>query len=462
MKREKYIPTIIAIFILLLAIAGGVILIRKGSRLFTRASQGIIPREMKITNVTDNSFSVSWITDEETIGFIQYGQGENDLSFTEVDDRDQVLGSQNSFFTHHVTLRGLNPATTYFFKINSGGRIFDNGGKSYEIKTGPVINEAPPDNDVAYGAVVGQDGSPAQGAIVYFYLAGAFPLSTITKNSGNWVIPLSLARSEDLSSWASYDKEASVEEIFVQGGPLGVSTAMAVTKYDSPLPLITLGQNFDFRQPLLTPTPTSVSSSSLPSSGFSVGNFPTAVPSLNIINPSQGETINTLTPEILGTGPGGETLEIIIESPETIRGEVVISSDGSWRWTPPTNLSPGEHKVTVSLANGQKITHSFTVLAAGDENTPSFTASPSGSLIPTPTPTSVPTPKINQTPTPTLTPTPTFLPEKTPTPIIRTSVPSTESGMPKSGNLLPTLLFIIIGGGFIMLGVINRFLGKRL
>jgi hypothetical protein len=34
--------------------------------------------------------------------------------------------------------------------------------------------------------------------------------------------------------------------------------------------------------------------------------------------------------------------------------------------------------------------------------------------------------------------------------------------MPKSGNLLPTLLFIIIGGGFIMLGVINRFLGKRL
>jgi len=448
MKKEKRIPTIVAFLILILGIVGGIFLIKNSSGWFTRASPEITPKEVKITNITENSFTVSWITDSQTSGFIKYGT-EKEIPFTAQDDRDQLSGSQGNFFTHHVTLKGLIPSTNYFFKVSSGGKLFDNNGQLYEVRTAPTLQSSIRESDVAYGTILKQDGSPAEGIIVYLTLANAYPLSTLTRSSGNWVIPLNLARSIDLSSWATYDKEASVEEIFAQGGPVGTSTAISVTKNDNPLPPITLGGNFDFRQVLPSPTPTPTFSSTSFTSGFSLENFPTPTPVLKIINPSQGEEVSASRPEIFGTGPGGETLTIVVESPETIQGKVVISSDGSWRWTPPTNLSPGPHTVTVSLPNGQRVSHSFVVFAAGDGDTPSFTASPSATLAPTPT--------LTPTPIPTEVPTPIL----TPTPPIRSSLPSTEMGVPQSGYLTPTFLFFTMGVVLIFLGILNNIFLRR-
>lgn len=78
--------------------------------------------------------------------------------------------------------------------------------------------------------------------IVYLSLVNAGQLSALTRSSGAWAIPLNLARKEDLSSWAQYDKEASLIEIFVQGGNKGVATAITTTRNDSPVPSITLGK----------------------------------------------------------------------------------------------------------------------------------------------------------------------------------------------------------------------------
>jgi len=451
MRKEKRIPTIIALLILILGIVGGIFLIKNTSRWFAGANPEIIPKEVKITNITENSFTISWITDAQVPGFVKYGTDE-EIAFTAQDDRDQLSGNQGSFFTHHVTVKGLTPSTNYFFKISSGGKLFDNNGQLYQVSTGPTIQGPSRESDVAYGTILKQDGSPAEGVIVYLTLTNASPLSTITRSSGNWVIPLNLARSTDLSSWLIYDKEASVEEIFVQGGPAGTATAISVTKNDSPLPPITLGGNFDFRQALPSPTPTPTLSPTSSTSGFSVEKFATPTPVLKIINPSQGEEVNTFTPEIFGTGPSGERLTIVVESPETIQGEVVISPDGRWRWTPPKNLSPGQHTVTVSLPNGQRVSHSFVVLAAGEENTPSFTSSPSATLAPTPT----------LTPTPTVTPTEVPTPTLTPTPAIRSSLPSTEGGIPRSGNLTPTFLFFTMGLSLILLGILSKSLWKRI
>ena len=439
MKRNRRIPTILALFLLLIGVISGVILIKNAPRWLAGASQEITPKQVKITNVSENSFAVSWITDEQTNGFIQYGTG-GELSFTAADDRDQLSGGQGKFFTHHVTVRSLTPATNYFFKINSGGKTFDDNGQPYQIKTAPTIQGAMPDSDIAYGTILKQDGSPAEGVIVYLSLANAAPLSTLTKASGSWVIPLNLARLPDLSSWANYDKEASVEEIFVQGGAAGTATAIAVTKNDSPLPTITLGGNFDFRQALLSPTPTPTQASS--GSRFSVENLSPPTLPLQIINPSSGEKVSTSTPEILGTGPAGEVLTITINSPETFTAQVTINEDGSWSWTPPTNLSPGEHTVTVSLADGRKITRSFTVLAAGSSDLPSFTATPSATITPSPTPIPSPTP--------------------TATPVARAAMPSTEAGVPESGYLTPTFLFFILGTALMFLGILSNILLRRI
>ena len=446
MKKDRRIPTILGLFLLFIGVFTGVILVRNASRWLVGAKPEITPKQIKITNITDSSFTVSWITDEQTAGFVQYGTG-GELSLTALDDRDQLSGQQGKFWTHHITLKNLKPATNYFFKINSGGKTFDNNGQPYQVLTAPTIGGTMPPNDVAYGTITKQDGSPAEGIIVYLSLANATPLSTLTKASGSWVIPLNLARSADLSSWVVYDKEASVEEIFVQGGPAGTATAVAVTKYDSPLPTITLGSNFDFRKAPSQPTPTSGQSSS--SSRFSVEEGVPPSASLTIINPSEGEKVSTSIPEFLGTGPAGESLTITVNSPETLTSQVTINEDGTWSWVPPSGLSPGQHTVTASLADGRKITRSFTVLAAGSSDLPSFTASPSATITPTITPTPTPTPLPSLTPTPTSTTS------------ARVSHPSTEGGIPRPGNLTPTFLFSIMGGGLIILGILSNILLRK-
>lgn len=463
MKKIRRLPTILGLLVLFLAIMGGIILIQQGSSFLLRASPEIIPQQVKMTNITDNGFAISWITDDQTPGFVKYGPDVN-LAAVSTDDRDQLSGKTGSFFTHHVTLKNLNPATNYYFKIGSGKKLFDNNGQPYQLKTAPALQIASPSNDVAYGIVVDENDLPAQGIIVYLSLANAAPLSTLTKSSGNWAIPLNLARSSDLSSYAPYDQEASVEEIFAQGGSAGTATVIATTKYDSPLSKITLGQSFDFRKTAEagfeasekpeSPAETQAGSKFDPQ--MTAASPPASEPAkLEIINPEPNETVNTSQPEIIGRGPINADLSIILESPASYSDTVQIDSQGNWHWSPPAALEAGEHTITVSYF-GQKISRTFIVLAAETSDLPALTASPSGTITPSPSPSPTSSPAVSPSPSPSPTVSPTISPDASPTPTGKVSPPSTEEAMPTPGYLTPTFLVFIIGTAFIFLGWLAR------
>jgi hypothetical protein len=456
MKKIKHLPTILGLLLVLGAIASGVVLIKKGPTLFLKASPSLTPTQIKVTNITDSSFTVSWLTDEKTSGFIKHGP-DNTLAFTAQDDRDQLSGKTGSFQTHHITVKDLKASTAYFFKIGSGNKIFDNSNQPYQITTAKTT-QSPPPNDVAYGTVIDQNNNPVEGAIIYLSLANASPASTLTKSSGSWVIPLNLIRSADLNNWATYDKEASIEEIFVQASPLGTATVVATTKNDSPMPKITLSQNFDFRKTAEVKTEeekiqmenqaTASSKFSLPaateSSPSPTPTLATVSGQLKILNPDQGENVNTQKPEIIGTGPTGITLDIEIHSEATYSAKVKIDAKGNWTWSPPKNLEPGEHTITASYKDAkgilQKVTQKFIVLAAGDSDIPAITASSSAKA----TSSATPTPSKIATPSPTPT---------TASGSARKSMPSTESGVPTTGNLTPTFLVFIMGLSLIFLGL---------
>jgi hypothetical protein len=446
MLKQKKLPTILGIIILIIGLAAGVFLVTQGQEIFLRASPEVAPNQIKVTNITDNSFTLSWITQKETSGFIKYGVSPS-LEKTLADDRDQISGETGSFTTHYVTLVNLKPNTTYYYKIGSGGKIFPTKGQPYESKSAPVAQGLLPPSDVASGIISKPDGTPAEGAIVYLSMANTASLSVMVKSSGSWLIPLNTALTADLNSFTEYDKEAQVVDIFVEAGSLGHSTAVATTKNDNPVPPITLGETYDFRQyteppattpPVeitLTPSPTAT-----PAGGFNPGELepvPTATSTgeLSIINPEQGEDLNALKPEFTGTGPPGKLVEIVVESP-SYTGTIKVNEDGSWDWSPPADLEPGTHTIKITYG-GQTVSKTFTVLAAGESNLPAYTATPSATISPSPTPTLKPTP----------------------TPLPRTEMPSTEAGIPGSGFVTPTFFFFIIGTGFMATGfLLKRFL----
>jgi len=469
MIKKYTIPTILGLVVLLGGTAAGIFLIRKGPTFLLKATPGVTPKQIKVTNITDTSFTVSWITEEPTEGFVHFGQTSS-LGNIATDDRDAISRKTISSSTHHVSIKNLKPKTKYYFKIGSGGKTFDNSGSAWEVTTANTPTSEVPPSDIVSGEVENQDGTPGEGAIVYLSIANMTPQSTLVHTSGNWLIALNNAFSSDLSGYASYDKQAQIIEIFVQGEEK-TATAITTTGNDNPIPKITLGKNYDFRQKENSKPETEASPSGQTSeekeatasgqqeetsSKFSFEDLGQATEdtTISIINPTEGEVLNTQKPAFSGTGPAGKTIQILLESSSAFSDTLTVDEEGNWTWSPPEELEPGEHSITISYL-GKTFTRYFTVLAAGESDLPAFTATPSatGTPSPTPTPETTPTPTVSPEPTPTLetTPTPTSSPEAT-----RTALPSTEAGVPTAGYLTPTFLLFIIGLTLSLGGIITK------
>lgn len=413
-QRPITIPTILGIFVALGGIITGLLLIKNPTYLGISASGEEIPIDVRMTNISDNSLTVSWTTAKATTGFVKY----NDLVVS--DDRDQERGNVGSYFTHIVSLRGLKPLTSYKIKIGSGKSV----GEVSEIMTGPSLRNPPP-ADVIYGQVNTQGGDPAEGALVYVNLPGVVPQVALVKTSGSWVVPLSLSRTSDLTSYAPYDGQTSQVNLFVQAGPLGTSSLSVSLSDARPVAPIILGQSRAESRDLPAPSSTP---ELIPVSKFSEGALDASVG----VKESKIK-LNSIKPVVTGVAPAGSSLNIEIHSTNQIQATVKTDKTGNFTYKIPEGLEPGEHTITVStLVDGvmQKITKSFIVeaVATGTITTPSFTATPSAKLKPTPKP--------------------------SPSPVARVAYP-TETDQPKSGNFDFSLLLLAFGAILISAGVFN-------
>lgn len=456
-NREKKIPTLAAL-LLIGALIASLILIQQKQIFFSGASQSIVPQSVQITNITDNSFTVSWITAKKVSGLVKLMDSGGERIFPDIRDKTGQLGL---FTTHYIEVVGLSPNQKYRFVIISDGKEFlakDN--RPYQTRTARLFAGKVPRANLASGRVETVDGQPAAGAIVYFKVEGVSPLSSLVTSQGNWVISLAKAFSDDLSRLADYQDGLIVAEILVQAGEQGQARARVFTQDDDPVPLIRLGEEHDFTrsQPeagptqAITPTPTMKPDSRL--TGLEDEGI--IYQSFKIINPEEGEVITTVRPEIFGTGPQGTRVKIVLESPIKYQAELEVDNQGNWRWSPPQDLDPGPHTLTVTYLNpetGQEETfiRTFVLAANNDLGTPSFVATPSADWV-TPTPTLRPSPTPTILSTPTGTPIPTSTPTPRPTSSIRTSLPSTESGVPTSGFWQPTFM-MMIGGILVLMGM---------
>jgi len=438
-KREKKIPTILGI-VLVVTLGGTLFLLKKRGIIRIGAGEEEVPREVRVTNVTDSSFVVSWVTSKPTTGLINLSSGNLDKLFYDLRD---PAGDLPKLTTHYVKVEGLESNHQYQFVVISGGESFENS--QYQVETALPISGDLPTANLASGVVKTEDDFPAEGAIVYLSISGVAPLSSLVTSQGNWAVSLATAFSADLTGLAQPQEGTTREEIFVQGAEKGTARAIVYAQDDNPVPVIVLGEEYDFTNQgseELTPTPTSA-----PAAGSRLDEFEPAASQkeFEILSPDDGETVSFSRPEIFGTGPEGGIVEISLESANTYQARVEIDQSGEWRWSPPQDLTPGSHTLTVNYLDPEtgaleSFVRSF-VVAAADDDEPSFQASPSATIIPTTSPTATPTEAVTPTPSPLASATATLT--ATPTSPPRTSQPSTETAVPQLGFWEPTAVLVI-------------------
>lgn len=433
MQKIK-IPTLIAVIVLTLGLALGAVLIQSQKIFRLGADETIAPQNVRITNLSSTSFSVSWTTQKEIESFIVWGNSQNSQENIESDE----ISTRG--YLHHTSVSGLTNGSTYYFKINSGGVEYDNNGIPWVVKIPQSI--APLNIKPITGTVLTSTGTPATKVLVYLNIGGASPLSTTTSENGSFVFPLNNLLTSNLDSVFVINETSDIIELTVQAGPLGISSAQIFASSGRPTPPLLLGQNHDFKNlppssnEILAPT-ADINTPEIfeKSSKFDVSSSQTSSTSqTSITSIDEGETITTQKPQFFGKGPSGENIIITVESENAINGNTTVSSNGNWSWSPPTSLVPGDHTITLSYRDQKgilrKIVKNFTIEAA---EKPAFVATPSAT--PTLKPNLTPTPKASSTATPHST-------------MTATPVPQPDSGIP-----LPTLFMLIFGVSIFTIGV---------
>lgn len=220
MLKSK-IPSILAIFALTVGLAAGVFLIQSQQTFRLSASADYNPRDIRISNISSNSFTVSWYTDKNAVSFIDWNDN--------LDLKNRSFPKDSSVNRiHYITVDSLKPNTTYYFKVNSGGDFFDNSGVPWSVKT---ASENQSKTTLIKGNVMLDEKTPASGVIVYIQTSNFELKSTKTTENGSWV-----TKSDTISN------PNEIIDIFVQGGALGSSSATVYFKDSQPVPTIMLGE----------------------------------------------------------------------------------------------------------------------------------------------------------------------------------------------------------------------------
>lgn len=238
------IPTILGLGIIILGLVSGIFLVLREQTFLSKASPDKAAQDITLTNITQDSVVISWRTNTPASSFVTFGQkspGEQ----TVLDDRD--TSSPKPHFIHYVTLKNLLPQTTYQFKITSNK-------VSSEVKTFETAKQQT--NKTGFTPIVGSvlaSNTPLTEGIAYLSISGAIAQSAIIKTSGNFLIPLSDVRKEDLSDIypLTEDTTAKITIVSDQGT---ASLSFKPRPNLPPLAPLRLGQNIDLTNIEETPS----------------------------------------------------------------------------------------------------------------------------------------------------------------------------------------------------------------
>lgn len=368
----RRIPTLLGLVLvvaLVAAVGFTTQAVQKITKIFSRAEDVSSVTNVDIANLTDTSVTVFWSTETKTAGAVFYGKSSGLGESVAVDDRDHNSAG-SKYFVHFVRLTGLQPNTKYFYKIGVDTKTVGNPTKSdapYEITTLPA-NKSGPIIDPIFGKVLDSSGNPIASVLTIWQSRGDQKIASLSKSDGSYVLPIGNANPSDGA--------AETISLNVGGGNPTATITCQIGK-DRPLPIVKLGETIDC-------------SKKSPVENGSVGfktptTSPVASPSAGglTVNVQNGQTFNSSLPTISGKAGPNQVVQIVIHSETPYSGTVQADPSGSWSWTPPANLSPGQHTVTITIVNPNGTTmtetRTFTV-ESGSPILPITSGTPSATL----------------------------------------------------------------------------------
>ena len=467
-RKEKKIPTILALFLLLGGLGIGVYLDRRPQSLTSMANPSNIPVDVQFTNISDSSFTVSWLTAQETTGSVVVSSDVQKLTFLDDGDSDNLPRPRD---THYVTVKNLSEDTSYSVKIISGTNSCkeEQACPVFSQKTAQKLSstlDLPP----AHGVVVDNNNKPQEGAIVYLTVSNNSILSGKTDKLGLWVIPFNNLRTGDFLSRPNLT-DSDLIQITVKNSPEGVASAvidLKSIKQNLAIPDMTIGNSYNFINLISKKDQLAqLNKQNILGAKTSVTNFPTMTKKpekpaeIDILFPKNDRDFTPdKKPKLRGVArPGSQVLITVKSNPQT--GKIKTAKDGTWSWIPPKNLEPGLHEITIQSYDSSgklvTVTKTFYVLKSGESVLGEATLS--GDLITVtcapsvclPSPTTIPT----TAPTvPSATPAATSPPQSTATtaPTLQPIQPTTPVGTPRSGSTGITTVMFAASATLLFLG----------
>ncbi len=186
------------------------------------------PQAIRLSNFSENSVTVSWVTEEPVIASVVYGDNERlAASQTAFDDRGETVSSR----LHHLTLKNLAPDTNYYFQLVSGSQNFNFQNQPYSFRTPGHLATTP------LPPVIFTD-QLASEALVYFQFPDSTLISTVTDNNGRYLLVLNNVLVENQTSYypASLAVEQTGSFTFHDGEKSWSQGAIGTSKEELPAP----------------------------------------------------------------------------------------------------------------------------------------------------------------------------------------------------------------------------------
>lgn len=406
---DKRIPTLLAVIFLVIGVVVTSVLVQERIIVFQNAAPSDVPQNVRITNISDSAFTLTYTTDAQVIGTIALSSDKGQSQVV-LDERDEQSGVPKPYYVHSITSKNLSANSSYSFKILSGATTYLQGSQPFSITTPAQVTSQPSEQVPLAGKILLPDGTKPTEALILVTTDNGQFLSALLNAAGLYILPLNTMRTKDLSAPIQFTAQTKLQILALNQTLVSHVTTGIINI--NPVPPITLSQDYDFT---LGTTPLATGSAT---TSFPILNFTNATlqATPEIIVPKNNESFTDQQPQFQGTTSPNSSVTISIHSDTALTTQITADTNGNWTYRPTTPLSPGPHTITITTPDRYGILHTltqnFTVYAAGSQiNQP---ATPSATLVPlptsgqaTPTPTVIPTVilQATATPTPTLMPT---------------------------------------------------------